>query len=173
MPATDTSAKGKKEPAAPFAGADANSRVSRELIATTIAVPLLLAVIGGGGLLWLQADATEKAAAPAAPPEAPQFLKVDAVTVPLRRQDGTVAALTLVVTLDLVGGAGVATQAKYHLPRLRDAFLLALGRPPLRARVEDDRASIEEVKARLLAASRSVLGAEAVRDVLIQSTGGG
>ena len=154
------------------AGARGKSRPSRLLIAFLLAAPLALAAVAGGGLYMLEAETTEVATAPPPPPEPLQFLKIEAVSAPLRRLDGTVAIFTVEVSLDLTGGAGAVTQARSQIPRLRDAFILALGQPPLRARAADNRASLEEVKSRLLAASRAVLGADAVRDVLIVSSTG-
>jgi flagellar basal body-associated protein FliL len=137
------------------------------------AVPVVLAGVGGAGFWWMNREpSVEMAAMKPVTEELPQFLKMDALTISIRRPNGTVAPFTVVISLDLTGGEGAANSAKPQIPRLRDAFLQALTMPPLRVRPEDGRASLDEVKTRLLAASRSILGEDAVRNVLIETTAG-
>lgn len=137
-----------------------------------LAVVVLLTAAGGAGLWWM--NATPKVEAPVAKTasETPQFLKMDALTVSIRRPDGTVASFTVVISLDLKGGEGAATLARPQIPRLRDAFVQAMTVPALRAQPDNGRVSIDEVKARLLTASRAILGADAVRGILIEAVAG-
>lgn len=135
---------------------------------------ILLVGAGGAGFWWMNRKPPVVAAAVSKSHlEKPaQFLKMEAMTVSIRRKDGSIGPFTVVIGLDLVGEDGAATLARPQIPRLRDAFLQALTVPALRVRPEDGRVSLEEVKARLLTASRAVLGADAVRSVLIEAVNG-
>ena len=136
----------------------------------------VLLVSGGGAATWflVLAPGDEGAAVVAevepepAPPEVPAFVAVEWLVVQTRGRRTPFRSLSVLVTLEVDGEGFADAEVAGAMPRLRDAFLLALSEPPL---VSDpnERVDATEVKARIGAAADAILGDHLVRDVLIVS----
>ncbi len=170
MTDTDTSE------AADDADADEDAPKKRNKLALILAALVAVLIVGGGGAAaWFLVLApsddvvaeVEAEPAPVPPPPAPGFVAVDWLVIQTRGEHRQFRDLSFLVTLE-VDGAGFdnATVAQ-AMPKLRDAFLLALTETPL-VDGPAGRVDAREVKARLQAAADHVLGAGLVHDVLIQ-----
>jgi flagellar protein FliL len=125
-----------------------------------------LVVIGGGGFAGVKLfGGGHKAGAPAAVSDgAPIYVEVPAMTINLRSPDGQ--ARFLKVRFTLVAGSASAEQIEAKLPMVLDAF-----QPFLRELRPEDlagSAAVYRLKEELAVRLASVVGAGAVRDILIQ-----
>lgn len=139
-------------------------RKKRSKLIVAVAAAVLL--LGGGAGWWFlapQGDETKVAEAPE-PIRAEALVDVPAMTVNLRTPDGGTKMLR--VHLMLVPGSAEKESIEGQLPLIIDAF-----QPFLRELRPEDiagAAATFRVKEEMLIRSNSVLGAGAVRDVLIQ-----
>ena len=133
-------------------------------------------LLGGGAAAWFlvlaPSDAPEVAEVveekPPPPPPKPAFVQVEWLVIQTPGEHRPFRDLSVLVMLEVDGeGFDNATVAQ-AMPKLRDAFLLALTEPAL---VDSPRARVDavEIKARLQDAADHVVGTGVVRDVLIQS----
>lgn len=102
------------------------------------------------------------------PPEVPAFVDLEWLVVQTRGGRAAFRSLSLLVSLEVEGNGFANVEVASAMPKLRDAFLLALSEPPI---VSDpnERIDAAEAKARLMEAAEHVLGQPLVRDVLIRS----
>jgi len=144
-----------------------------------IAVALVLMIAGAavGVLKWLgigpfskAKDTTTEAtvAAGGAPQDAPRFITMDALVIPVFKGERVAATIQIQVKLET---AGVDNESKiaHLMPRLNDAFLRDLyGFLPRHLRKEN-RIDLSIIKRRLQRLGDKVAGPGVIKAVLIQS----
>ncbi|HEV7370932.1 hypothetical protein [Arenibaculum sp.] len=98
----------------------------------------------------------------------PLFVNIGPLTVPVLASDRIDQFVTLLVAVE-VGDAATAERVRAQGPRLTDAYLTSLyGAVASGTMIQAGLLDLAQVKERLNAASRRVLGQEAFRDVLVQ-----
>ncbi len=148
-------------------------RKSKLLLIVGLVAVLLL---GGGAAAWFlvlapAGDSEEVVVAvepEPLPPEVPDFVDVEWLVVQTRGGRAAFRNLSVLVSLEVEGNGFADAEVAGAMPKLRDAFLLALSEPPL-VGGPSERIDADVVKARLGAAAEHVLGKPLVRDVLIRS----
>jgi flagellar FliL protein len=112
--------------------------------------------------------ARDEAPPPPPPSGIPVFVNIGPVTVPVLAADRVDQFVTLLVAVE-VADAAAADYVRAQGPRLTDAYLTSLyGAVGSGMLIEAGLLDLEQVKERLNAASRRVLGQDAFRDVLVQ-----
>lgn len=140
----------------------AEPRSKKKLAIIGAAVLLLLG--GGGGAAYMFFGASEDATAEASE-EAPIYVEVPPLTVNLRTADGQTRFLKVRLVL-VPADADKEEALRAKLPLILDAF-----QPFLRELRPEDlagSAAVYRLKEELILRSASVLGPDAVRDVLVQ-----
>jgi hypothetical protein len=112
--------------------------------------------------------AADSAKAADAPAEA-VYLRLDRIVVPVIRDGVVEQHITFVLVLELADERA-RMKAKELLPRLTDSFVRDLHILASRPRTASDGVDLGVAKRHLLGASVRLLGADAVKDVLIQRT---
>ena len=146
-------------------------RASRSLMI----IALVVIALGGGGGYWLLSGDGQDALPPepvielrrfrASPSE---YVEIAPLIAPVRTGEGSPENVGFMITLELDADGDWDERVLVLMPRLRDAYLHALHVPPLDGRDGSVEEVVKDMKSRLLAASEQVLGAKAVRAVLIR-----
>lgn len=143
-----------------------------------ILLVLIVAIVFGGagfagGWWYFTIFAPPQHEAEAKPPEPPpagppSFVNIGPLTVPVLGGDKAEQFVTLVVALEVADGT-VAERVRSLAPRLTDAFVTSLyGAIGNGHMLHGGLIDVQQIKSRLLAASRKVVGDGVARDVLIQ-----
>ena len=140
-----------------------------------IAILLVLVVllVGGGAAAYVLyfAESDEAAAAEAEhdPDAPPVYVEFNPIMLPVIGDDGIEQFFSLLITLE-VADADDADRVIAMAPRLNDAHLTALyGSLNAEDITDDGVLDLRQVKRRLINVSNQVLGADIVRDALIQT----
>lgn len=144
-------------------------------------LPLILAAAGvlilfaGGAAAWFLvlapgddtvAEVVEEPLPP--PPPAPGFVNVEWLVIQTPGEHKPFRDLSFLVMLEVDGEGFDNVAVAQEMPKLRDAFLVALTEPAL-VDSPTGRVDAVEVKTRLQDAADHVLGEGLVKDVLIQA----
>jgi flagellar protein FliL len=139
-----------------------------------ILLPLLL--LGGGGagawFFFLKAPAEgEHAATPAEGEHKADskavFVDVGEIIVPVYNRDGKNNLMVVRMELE-IGETMAVDEVRYMLPRLRDAYIGTLSTLAGRGELVDESQRSATIKRALKLASDRVLGADVIRNVLLQ-----
>lgn len=139
-----------------------------------IMVVLLLVLAGAGVGGWfyyqgLQEPEAVNADAPPPPPPHPVFVRISPVVVPVIGNTKAEQFITLVVSLE-VDGDSKAAQVQEQMPRLVDAFIVALYGVLDDESVMDGKiVNIPLIKGKLKEAANKALGPGIVHQVLVQT----
>ncbi|MBP5855793.1 hypothetical protein KAJ83_02150 [Marivibrio halodurans] len=144
----------------------------KKLLIILVLLILLLGAGGGGAYWWfLMRDAGEgHEASDAAPDDGPGepavYVELEALTIPVIRGGAVAKYVLLQISLE-VEDLAAREEIQERMPRLMDAFLRDLhayfASVPL-----DSPLNVRTVKARLRAIADRIVGADVVREVLIQ-----
>ncbi|RED53370.1 hypothetical protein [Aestuariispira insulae] len=140
----------------------------KKLIIIMLILILLLGGGGGGAYYYLYVmNAPEENVVEEAPlPPPPEFEEMDSISIPVIRNGRVMKFVLLKTALELVDSDAREKVERYR-PRLKDAYLRELHDYFSTVPV-DKPINVRAVTARLMRASRHVLGRGVVTDILIQ-----
>lgn len=174
MAGTDTSSKARAADEADILAMRKGKRSKKKLVVILAAVLLL----GGGGAgAWFTVLAPEPPVETAEPqevepeprkgPEQPTYVNLDPLFVPYRGANGYQHRIALMLALEVDRATGADATVKSQIPRIREAYLMALTDRPLPG-TSDGSIEIVYVKNRLRAENLRLLGPGVINDVLIR-----
>ncbi len=133
-----------------------------------IGIVVLLLLGGGAGAWFFLGGGEDKGAEEQVSSSPPVYVKLNTLMVPVIRRNRIEGHITLDVAIEV---PDQTTKAKVELSlvRLRDAFLTELQAVIARRRLDGRSLYLPDIKKRLTIAAKRVVGAERVRDVLVQS----
>jgi flagellar protein FliL len=133
-----------------------------------IIIVVVLVLLGGGGAAtWFLVLKEDPEAKPEeAPIDAVAFIEMDSLNVPVIKNGVIQRYVLLRVTLDMRDGEA-RTLALAAMPKLRDRFINDLYGYFENLPASEKGVNIKTIKRRMLRTSNAVLGADAVRDILI------
>lgn len=154
--------------------ADGGGAKKKGKLLLIVALAGILLLGGGGAATWFLvlapgddgAEVVAEVEPEPVPLEVPVFVDVEWLVVQTRGRRAPFRSLSVLVTLEVDGDGFANAEVAGAMPKLRDAFLLALSEPPLVSN-PNERVDAADVKARIGAAANEVLGQPLVRDVLI------
>lgn len=139
-----------------------------------ILLVIILLFAGGGGAAWWfllrEAPADAAAAAKGAPADSDPggYIELAPMVLPIIREGQVTLHLTVALTVELVAPLSEIMQAKVQRP-LRDAILSELHAVYALRYVQDKGFEYPLVRSRLVRASERVLGAGAVKGILVRN----